>query len=335
MRAVKFVLLTVLLLATLFSGAIVVARQLRLTAFAPPPEVQTISFTVSAASPITLTGVLPADILGVGAIPLIDCANTGLVCDDPYTGEHDEVLGLSFGYDFVAEDLPSVMFSVALGSQGLPNTAVRTEASCNPPEPQADVFESALDGTNRQDLDGNGLACGSNNGFGLGLNEAAPSDAVHEIERDPCVYVDANCNGELEDPILVTLAPGSPTLNAIGASTSDILLIGGRLEPHIWAHGVSDLGLQANDVIDALCVKANGDGAYAAADDIVMFSLAPGSPSLAAWSAGPADLLTPYNKFRYPASMLGLLATDDVDGLLCARTLNLMNVYLPIITKSS
>ncbi len=333
MRTLKFVVLAALLMAVFLGGTITLARQLRPTTFAPPPEVQTVSFVVSESSPITTTGVLPADILGVGAEPLIPCENTGLVCDDPYTGQHDQILGLSFGYDFVAQDLPPVLFSVAPRSQGLPSTAVRAEADCVPAEPQADVFESALDGQNQQDLDGNGVPCSTNNGFGLGLSEATPSDNVGEIERDPCVYVDVNCNGELTEPIFVTLAPGSPTLAAIGASTSDILITSGQLEPHIWASGSRDLGLQANDVINALCVKESGDGVYGA-DDLVLFSLAPGSPSLAAWSASPADLLTPHDAFRYPASALGLQATDVVDGLLCARALNVRYVYLPIITKN-
>ncbi len=337
MRAIKLVLLGVLAIAALFSVAIALARQLRPTAFAPPPEVQTASFSVSATSPITATGVQPSDVLSVGAGPLISCENMGLLCVDPYTGQRDEMLGLSFGYDFVAEDLPPVLFSVAPGSRGLPNTAVRTEADCSPAEPQTDVFESALAGANEQDLDGNGVACSSNNGFGLNLSEATPSDNLDEVERDPCVYVDANCDGEPEEPIFVTLAPGSPTLAAlaaINAQPSDILVTSSQIEPHIWANGVLDLGLQATDVVDALCVKESGDGVYDA-EDQVLFSLAPGSPSLAAWSAGPADLLMPHNVFRYPASALGLQATDNVDGLLCARALNLRNVYLPLITKNS
>ncbi|NTU64763.1 MAG: hypothetical protein HGB05_15545, partial [Chloroflexi bacterium] len=131
-----------------------------------------------------------------------------------------------------------------------------------------------------------------------------------------------------------TLAAGSPTLSAINAAPSDVLMTGSEIEPSIFANGTADLGLQASDVIDALCVRENGDGSYGSGD-LIMFSLAAGSPSLTAWQASAADLLTPRNLFRYRASALGLQATDDIDGLQCALVIDLYTLRLPVILKNS
>jgi hypothetical protein len=93
------------------------------------------------------------------------------------------------------------------------------------------------------------------------------------------------------------------------------------------------LGLQSGDVIDALCVKDSGNGAYGSGD-FVLFSLAPGSPTLSTWSASAADVLAPKNAFRYLASTLGLQATDDIDGLNCAQDVTLLKLYLPIVVRN-
>ena len=334
MRHLKLILWAVLALAVLFGVTITLARQLRPTAFAPPPEVQAQSFSISSGSAVTASSVHPSDVLGAGAYPLIICENLGLLCIDPVTGAPDDIRGLSYGYDFAAGGSPPIQFSVAAGSRGLAGTAVRAEADCSPAEPQADVFEAALDGQNYQDLDGDGAACSSNSGFGLDLSEGVSGDNLDEIARDPCLFVDADCNGDPEDPIFVTLAAGSPTLSAINAAPSDVLMTGSEIEPSIFANGTADLGLQASDVIDALCVRENGDGSYGSGD-LIMFSLAAGSPSLTTWQASAADLLTPRNLFRYRASALGLQAADDIDGLQCALVIDLYTLRLPVILKNS
>lgn len=333
MRHLKLSLWVLLALTVLFGVTITLARQLRSTAFAPPPEAQFQSFSISSGSVITTSSISPADVLGTGVYPLIICENLGLLCFDPVTGALDDIHGLSYGDDFVGTGLPPIQFSVAAGSRGLAGTAVRAEADCSPAEPQADVFEAALDGQNYQDLDGNGIACSTNGGFGLDLGEGASGDDLDEIARDPCLAADADCNGDPEGMIFVALAPGSPTLGAINAASSDILLTGSQIEPSVFAQGVADLGLQASDVIDALCVRENGDGSYASGD-VIMFSLAAGSPSLTSWQASAADLLLPHNLFRYRASALGLQATDDVDGLQCAGAFELYAIQLPIIVKN-
>jgi hypothetical protein len=333
MRHFKWFLWALLVLAALLSVTITLARQLRPTAFAPPPEAQTQAFSISSGSTLTMSSVHPADVLGAGVNPLIVCGNLGLLCTDAVSSALDDVRGLSYGNDFTTSDLPPFQFSVAPGSLGLPGTAVRVEADCIPAEAHADVFEAALDGQNQQDLDGDGAPCSSNGGYGLDLNEASGGDDLDEIARDPCVFVDVNCDGDPEEPLFVTLAPGSPTLLELNAIPADVLLTGSQFAPEVYASGVNDLGLQAGDVIDGLCVRENGDGGYGSGD-LIMFSLTAGSPSLAAWQVSAADLLTPRNQFRYRAAALGLQDTDDIDGLHCSAALSLYAIQLPIILKN-
>ena len=69
-----------------------------------------------------------------------------------------------------------LFFSVAPGSAGLPGTGVAGEASCVPPEPEADEFASAANGANSQYYDGNGAICDGNAGA-VG-NAGQPSPAI-------------------------------------------------------------------------------------------------------------------------------------------------------------
>jgi hypothetical protein len=307
------------------------AQQPAPSAFTPPPEVHGQSFSIASGDPLQGLGVNPADLL-VGGVPLILCLDQGLLCKDVDNGAYDDIQAVSFGWDFESSGLPVLQFSVDAGSRGLAGTAVRVEADCSPAEPQADVFETSLDGANEQDLDGDGLACGGNNGYGLTLSEGSISDNVDTLERDPCLFVDPNCDGIPDDPILLALAGGSPSLDLLGATGADILVAGIEFVPTIWARGSSDLGLVAGDEIDALCVAENGNGAYDDGDR-VLFSLAPGSPTLASLSAGPADLLAPGPpRVLYPAGALGLETTDNVDALNC-ETLPLHERFLPLVLK--
>src|SRR5262249_45088271 len=86
----------------------------------------------------------------------------------------------------------------------------------------------------------------------------------------------------------ITLGPGSPTLTAIGATPADVLAVGyGYLyAPSVWIPAAY-LGLGPGDVIDALAYDFAFSGGYGR----VMFSLAPGSPTLLAIGAGPEDVL--------------------------------------------
>ena len=300
---------------------------------ASPPDPQSVNFTVAANDPLVAQGVMPADILSAGGNAVILCDDLGLLCVDPITSDYDVIGGLSYGQDFVStEDLP-IQFSVDQGSLGAAGTAVRVEAACSPGEPQADVFATAGGGSNVQALDGDGIACGANSSAGLYLEEGASSSDLSALDREACLFADPNCDGVPENPVFLTLAPGSPTLATLGASPADILMAGVDYVPLEWADGVADLGLNTNDAIDALCVLDNGDGEYGGGDR-VLFSLAPGSPTLAAQSFSPADILAPGSppSRRFTAASLGLQAGDDVDAMMCASVP--FTVYLPVVLKN-
>ena len=334
MRAIKlakFLIVPLFVLSLALSGA---ARAPGARAI-PPPAVQGQSFSVAQGGPLSRTGVHPADILGIGGLPLIPCENLGLLCADPAGVADDDINGLSFGYDFYAMGLPPLQFSVDGRSRGAAGTAVEVESKCSPSEPQADAFETAFHGSNTQDLDGDGVPCGANAGYGLMLTEGADPDDVDALERDPCLFADLNCDGTPENPIYLVLAPGSTTLGMIGATTADILMTGVGYGPFVWA-SAAELGLvtgEESDVIDALCIQESGNGVYDAGDRVA-FSLAPGSPTLASLSASPAAILRPDPpRVAVAESALGLGAHDNVDALVCTSALLVSEVFLPLVMK--
>lgn len=300
---------------------------------APLAETQGYSYSVAANGPSAAMGFHPADILGAGGMVLIPCANLGLICDDPVGGGSDDVAALSYGDDFTASDLPPVHFSVAAGAQGAGGSAVRGEAGCSPAQPQADAFQSALDGANAQDLDGDGVSCGSGSGFGLALVEGGASlDNLDALERDPCQSVDFDCNGEPDAPLWFSLAAGSPSLAAAGATAGAILVTRQDLGVTVWA-SAADLGLGVGDAINALCLRENGDGVYDS-DDLVMFSLAPGSPTLTALKLTSADLLrTGPLRVAYRGSSMGLAPADALDAATCNSSSLVKDLYLPLMSK--
>ena len=238
---------------------------------------QAYSFSIARGDPTTASGLHPADILGVGGLQLIPCPNLGLLCEDS-VGMTDDIAALSFGNDFAPTGLPSAQVSLGTGSQGAPGTAVRSESGCSPAQVQGDAFAAPLDGSNEQDLDGDGTACAGNSGVGVGLAETTPSDNLDALERDPCGNIDLNCDGLPEESIFLTLAKDSPTLTSVSAGTADILVADPDYGVVIWASS-TQLGLSASDTIDALCLNENGNGVFDVGDQL-LFSLAAGSPSL-------------------------------------------------------
>jgi len=304
----------------------------------PPPEAQAQSFSVAYMDPHTASGISPADVLGIGGSPLIACPMLGLLCGDPTSGgPADDIASLSFGWDFIPMDLPPVQFSVTPGTLGASGSAVNLEANCTPPEAQADVFESAMDETNVQDLDGDGKSCNPTNvGYGLILDEIPTSNNVDALAQDPCKFVDLDCDSRLDQPVFFTLAPGSPSLSYFGVTPADILISGIGFTPLVWANGVSDLYLDSSDTIDAICIWENGNGVYDP-KDLLLFSLGSGSPTLTSKNFSPADLLVSGRQVAYEASVLGLDSgpNEDLDALTCSfafeRYFN--HLYLPLITR--
>jgi hypothetical protein len=304
-------------------------------AYTPPAEVQGYSFSVARDNPATASGLHSADILGVGGLPLIPCANLGLLCEDTATGAVDDIVALSYGNDFAPDGLPNAQFSVSSSSQGVNGTAVHAEVDCTPAQAQADVFATQLNRSNDQDLDGDGAACGGSPGFGLGLNEGADGDNLDALERDPCSAIDLNCDGMPEEPIYLTLASASPSLTTIGAGTADILNADPDNGLLIWA-SAEDLGLSSDDSIDAVCLNENGNGLFDSGDQL-LFSLTVDSPTLTRISASAADLLSPGPQIVTSAAVLGLAASDDLDALLCTAAYTSfgasppLKLYLPLV----
>jgi hypothetical protein len=122
--------------------------------------------------------------------------------------------------------------------------------------------------------------------------------------------------------LLFSLAAGSPSLPAMpggNGSPADIYI---DLDPTAQDGeglyvGPLTLGLALNDDIDALLVLDDGDHVFESGFDQVIFSLAPGSPSLG--SFGPGDIFTSegFGIFTLycSADQLGILSSDNVDML--------------------
>jgi hypothetical protein len=304
----------------------------------PPPAVALQSFSIADGGySDTTLGFHPADVLVAGPAVAIPCFNLVLICTD-ITGADDDLNALSFGLDFASvPGLPAIEFSVGPGAmQGLAGTEVlvETTAPCTPAEAQADAFETALSlpGANLQDLDGDGVSCGGNAGFALGLCEGgggcSPLDNLDALEQDPAL-ADPNGDGVPDSPVFFTLTSASPTLTdpaldstdpAGDAGPADILLSVAGAVLYVWGDGATDLGLDETppgvDVIDAICVREDGDGLYGSGD-LVLFSLAPGSPTLTVLGTSPASLLRSPAAVNYLPARLGLLTADDVDALKC------------------
>lgn len=264
------------------------------------------------------------------------CAALGLSadgCDDGADGDSDNISALSYGVDLKAQDegaapASGVEFSVAAGTQGVVGSAVAVQANCPPgapgasPEPEGDVFTSPFDSMNKLLFDGNGPVGACEDAFSLGLVEAAGGhDNLDALAGDPSL-VDADGDGVPERPVYFALDALSPSLANAGFSAGDVLMsVNGG--PATRFASASQLGLVSGDALDGMCLQESGDGTFGLGDEIV-FSLAPGSPSLATIGAGPADLLAAGSPpvVLHRSTALGLVATDDVDALACSEVLD-------------
>ncbi len=260
------------------------------------------TFSVAPEGP---SGLDHGDLFERATAPAIRAAQLGLSGGD--------VDGLSYGLDFVfpqAVNFPSLMdirFSVAEGSRGRTGSAVEREAAKSPPQAHGDEFRvtpfvGVGGGSNVQVLDEDGDTAPP---FPLQI-----SDDVDALVEQPPSFVDDG-DGITEGPVYFTLAAGSPELSALGANGATILRSVGGGPPTVFLRH-SDLGLTSSDDIDAFCLAGDRRD--------VVFSLAPGSPSLGGGS--PADLFmalaAPSQFFAWAtAANLGLLPNDDVNALKC------------------
>jgi hypothetical protein len=282
------------------------------------------SFTLAPGSPtLTAIGAGPADILVPATVPApgvlpppvvgIPAAALGLVPGDVVTS-------LSYG------TLPSnprpglkLYFSVDGASTGSafapPPANVSCEASSS--EAKADVFLAQPVGPplahpNVLAVDGNGTAgssCGTPAAPGLGLLEPSADD-LRALSL--CSTGSVFTGTSFTAPIYFTLAPGSPTLGTFSCPYSCIFQAGpgpAFVTPSVYTFPYF-LGLDPADVIDAIDIGPT-----------TLFSLAPGSPSLAACGFSAADILLSGSAGGGPGCArslagtgIGLAASDNLDA---------------------
>jgi len=280
--------------------------------------------------PADLLAISPSDLSDRDQAPFVHvpCASLGLIvdgCDDGADGDIDDLDALSFGHDLPSDAEEGAQFSVGPTAQGIGGSAVRAQRLCPPaipgasPEAEPDVFVSSLDGANELLLDGNGPVGTCPPAFPLGLIESANArDDLDALDAEDPSAVDTDGDGVLDRAVYFSLDAASPSLASIGATPADVLRTVSGASPSVFASRAA-LGLTPGDDLDGLCLREDGDGVFGAGDRLV-FSLAPGSPTLALIDAGPGDLLEPGRPPRplVRAGALGLLAGDDVDAVTCA-----------------
>jgi hypothetical protein len=243
----------------------------------------------------------------------------------------DDVDALSYGADGLdAPGRTTLVFSVDPASVGAPNTGVNQQAVLGSQE--GAEYVTFVDDTNRvlvpPDL----------------VVPLPQTDDLDALVDDPAAVVDFDDDGQPERAVFFSLAPGSPTLGALGASAADVLVSAGGAVS-VFAPAAA-IGLQPGDNLDAMCLMKAGlpqstlrPGSSAPTVpppgpllfDAMVFSLAPGSPTLAAQGHAASDLFftnfanarpglagTPLTLYA-DAAQLGLLAGDDLDALKCAR----------------
>ncbi len=221
-------------------------------------------------------------------------------------------------------------FSVDAASVGIPFVPPPANVSCAAPggNSAADVFVAQPFGPplvfpNVQALDANGIpdpGCGPPPNPGLGLIEPGGDDVIG-LDMCPASYVFVGAGLVL--PVFFTLAPGSPSLGVLGAGTGDLLAAfpPGFVPPVIFAPapalglvpGPPGCGPPACDAIDGLEASPGGLP--------ILFSLAPGSPSLGGCGYSAADILVSAGgppcspPVVTPAGALGLAGGDNIDAL--------------------
>ncbi len=148
---------------------------------------------------------------------------------------------------------------------------------------------------------------------------AAFATVMDDMDALELTEFDTNGDRIHDTPIYFNLDSVSPSVVGGGFTGGDIFLSPPATAGFaLWAPFAS-LGLTALDEVDALAVwNANGSASPSPGDHAI-FSLAPGSPALLAngWSA--ADVLATgfsgTSVLYLPALALGMLPTDNIDGL--------------------
>jgi len=279
--------------------------------------------------PADLLAITPSNVSDRAQAPFVHvpCASLGLSadgCDGGTDGDIDDLDALSYGHDLPAGAAPGVQFSVGPTAQGTEGSAVRAQRLCPPaspgssPEAEPDIFGSSLDGANELLLDGNGPVGTCPPAFPLGLVESAfARDDLDALDAQDPSAADPDGDGVPDRAVYFSLDAASPSLTSRGVTEADVLRTVAGNAPAVYASRAA-LGLVPGDDLDGLCLGEDGDGVFGANDQLV-FSLAPGSPTLALIDAGPGDLLAPGSppRPRVRVAALGLLTGDDVDAVAC------------------
>jgi uncharacterized protein (TIGR03437 family) len=239
----------------------------------------------------------------------------------------DNVDALSYGNDFI-DDYSEFKFSVDKSSQGVVGSAVRCQAEQNPPEAHGDEFWVSLAnlGSNALELDEDGSvapACGKAPPVRLEVSENM--DAITE---PPLPFADPDGNGVPDRTVYFSLDKMSLSLDEIEAFPGDVLQTTGGGPPTVYIDHEA-LGLVDEDDLDALCLLEGDNFTMDSANKgTVLFSLAPGSPTLTTGEFSASDLFLVTNAgveeatmppFRFAgASVLGLLPDDNLNALKCS-----------------
>lgn len=238
----------------------------------------------------------------------------------------DDIDGLSFGLEsvFVPGGDYAVEFSVDRAATGAPGTGVLAETTApTGAEASPDIFDSFMPaaagsgfiGTNHQTWDGNG--------------SSAPTLQLRDVPRDlhandnldasegPPRIADPDGDGVRDLPVYFSLAPGSPTLAAIGATESDILVCPAPTcaSPTIFI-SYTGLGIAAGDNLEDFSLDAAvGNAAMANVD----FTLPPvnslgAAPGAILKRVGFSPCVAAACTVFSPAAV-GLLSGDNMNAL--------------------
>ncbi len=146
-----------------------------------------------------------------------------------------------------------------------------------------------------------------------GAAAAGPLDNIDAVEMDGMDITGDNVH---DFPAYLSLDPSSPSLVGSGAD----IYFAPAGAPFVAFSSPADAGLAMADDIDALVMWDRGVlGAVDPGVDYALFSLAPGSPTLAAFGLSPAMIfVTHFSGTLCPfvgPGELGLQFADNVDGL--------------------
>ena len=271
------------------------------------------TFSIDAISPSPND---PADLLNPGMSVQVPKANLGLIVGD-------ELDALAGGNDAVQLN-NIVFFSVYRSSQGIagPLTPLDVNGQATLNQQAGDLFVTTTAVGMGVVPQGINMLYNNQSFYGevplislLADNTDNPLDNLDAISFEE---YDMNGGPATDRPTFFSLGANSPSLGG-GFSAADILISpAGSGGFNVFAPA-AQMGLVTDDDLDALALLDLDQSGTVSAGDMGLFSLAPGSPTLAGLGASPADVfLTLFNgtsAVRYPAASLGLLFEDNVDAL--------------------